>query len=171
MFIAHSVVYMTLTMTLAGAVDFFASLGFPPWFAYATILAEALGDCCLSWASKPAGLRWLSLRSCLAPSGCIPATAGCLLLLRVAGSILFIFLCFASPKPCSGMALMRFLRRGCLVRARPLVRLLGTRPILEGDLLVMKSAICLAGASRKKRRRMGSGRAELDRQSVQCRRS
>jgi uncharacterized membrane protein YphA (DoxX/SURF4 family) len=42
-FIAHSVIYMTMTLTLAGTVDFFASLGLPPWFAYATILAEALG--------------------------------------------------------------------------------------------------------------------------------
>ena len=36
MFIAHSVVYMLLTLTLAGTVKFFASIGLPAWIAYAT---------------------------------------------------------------------------------------------------------------------------------------
>ena len=43
MFIAHSIVYMLLTLTLAGTVKFFASIGLPAWVAYATIVAEALG--------------------------------------------------------------------------------------------------------------------------------
>ena len=31
MFIAHSIVYMLLTLTLAGTVKFFASIGLPAW--------------------------------------------------------------------------------------------------------------------------------------------
>jgi putative oxidoreductase len=57
-FIAHSIVYMTLTMTLPGAVEFFASLGLPPWFAYATILAEALGGALLIFGIQT---RWVAL--------------------------------------------------------------------------------------------------------------
>jgi putative oxidoreductase len=57
-FIAHSVIYMTMTMTLPGAVDFFASLGLPPWFAYATILAEALGGLLLILGIQA---RWVAL--------------------------------------------------------------------------------------------------------------
>ncbi len=58
MFIAHSVIYMTMTLTLAGTVDFFASLGLPPWFAYATILAEALGGLLLILGVQT---RWVAL--------------------------------------------------------------------------------------------------------------
>ena len=58
MFIAHSVIYMTMTLTLAGTVDFFASLGLPPWFAYATILAEALGGLLLIVGIQT---RWVAL--------------------------------------------------------------------------------------------------------------
>ena len=58
MFIAHSVIYMTMTLTLAGTVDFFASLGLPPWFAYATILAEALGGLLLILGIQT---RWVAL--------------------------------------------------------------------------------------------------------------
>ena len=58
MFIAHSVIYMTMTMTLTGAVDFFASLALPPWFAYATILAEALGGLLLILGIQT---RWVAL--------------------------------------------------------------------------------------------------------------
>ena len=61
MFIAHSVVYMLLTLTLAGTVKFFASIGLPPWIAYATILAEALGGLFLIY--RPAGWRWPCLQS------------------------------------------------------------------------------------------------------------
>ena len=58
MFIAHSVIYMTVTLTLTGTVDFFASLGLPPWFAYATILAEALGGLLLILGIQT---RWVAL--------------------------------------------------------------------------------------------------------------
>jgi putative oxidoreductase len=58
MFIAHSVIYMTLTMTFAGAVAFFGSLGLPPWFAYETILAEALGGLLLILGIQT---RWVAL--------------------------------------------------------------------------------------------------------------
>jgi putative oxidoreductase len=58
MFVAHSLIYMTITLTLAGTVDFFASLGLPPWFAYATILAEALGGLLLILGIQT---RWVAL--------------------------------------------------------------------------------------------------------------
>jgi putative oxidoreductase len=58
MFIAHSVIYMTMTLTLAGTVDFFASLRLPPWSAYATILAEALGGLLLILGIQT---RWVAL--------------------------------------------------------------------------------------------------------------
>ena len=58
MFIAHSVVYMLLTLTLAGTVKFFASIGLPAWIAYATILAEALGGLFLILGIQT---RWVAL--------------------------------------------------------------------------------------------------------------
>ena len=58
MFIAHSIVYMTMTLTLAGTVAFFASLELPPWFAYATIVAEALGGLLLILGIQT---RWVAL--------------------------------------------------------------------------------------------------------------
>src|SRR4029078_2246450 len=58
MFIAHSVIYMTMTMTLTGAVDFFASLGLPAWIAYAIIVAEALGGLLLILGIQT---RWVAL--------------------------------------------------------------------------------------------------------------
>ncbi len=39
MFIAHSMVYMLMTLTLAGTAKFFVSIGLPAWLAYATFLA------------------------------------------------------------------------------------------------------------------------------------
>ena len=58
MFIAHSIVYMLLTLTLAGTVKFFASIGLPAWIAYATILAEALGGLFLILGIQT---RWVAL--------------------------------------------------------------------------------------------------------------
>jgi putative oxidoreductase len=58
MFIAHSVVYMTMTLTFDGTVAFFGSLGLPPWFAYATIVAEAVGGLLLILGVQT---RWVSL--------------------------------------------------------------------------------------------------------------
>ena len=60
MFIAHSVIYMLLTLTLSGTSEFFNSIGLPSWLAYATVLAEAIGGILLilglarSWVSCPA---------------------------------------------------------------------------------------------------------------------
>ena len=42
MFIAHSMIYMLTTLTLAGTAKFFVSIGLPAWLAYATFLAEAV---------------------------------------------------------------------------------------------------------------------------------
>ena len=58
MFVAHSIIYMTMTLTLAGTVAFFASLGLPPWLAYATIIAEALGGLLLILGIQT---RWVAL--------------------------------------------------------------------------------------------------------------
>ena len=41
MFIAHSMIYMLMTLTLDGTAKFFVSIGLPAWLAYATVLAEA----------------------------------------------------------------------------------------------------------------------------------
>ena len=43
MFIAHSMIYMLVTLTLDGTAQFFVSIGLPAWLAYATVLAEAVG--------------------------------------------------------------------------------------------------------------------------------
>ena len=58
MFVAHSMIYMTMTLTLSGTVAFFDSLGLPPWFAYATIIAEALGGLLLILGVQT---RWVAL--------------------------------------------------------------------------------------------------------------
>jgi putative oxidoreductase len=58
MFIAHSIVYMTMTLGLTGTVEFFASLGLPASFAYATIVAEALGGVLLILGVQA---RWVAL--------------------------------------------------------------------------------------------------------------
>ena len=47
-----------LTLTLAGTVKFFASIGLPAWIAYATILAEALGGLFLILGIQT---RWVAL--------------------------------------------------------------------------------------------------------------
>jgi uncharacterized membrane protein YphA (DoxX/SURF4 family) len=57
MFIAHSIIYMTMTLTLAGTVAFFASLGLRQ------LSLKRWVDCYSFWASKPAGWRLLSLPS------------------------------------------------------------------------------------------------------------
>ena len=41
MFLAHSVIYMLMTLTLEGTAKFFVSIGLPAWLAYATFVAEA----------------------------------------------------------------------------------------------------------------------------------
>ena len=58
MFLAHSVIYMLLTLTLSGTSDFFNSIGLPRWLAYATFLAEAVGGICLILGIQT---RWVAL--------------------------------------------------------------------------------------------------------------
>ena len=58
MFIAHSVIYMLLTLTLSGTSEFFNSIGLPSWLAYATVLAEAVGGILLILGVQT---RWVAL--------------------------------------------------------------------------------------------------------------
>ena len=58
MFIAHSIIYMLLTLTLAGTAKFFVSIGLPAWVAYVTFLAEALGGILLILGIRT---RWVAL--------------------------------------------------------------------------------------------------------------
>ena len=44
MFIAHSMIYMLMTLTLDGTAKLFVSIGLPAWLAYATVLAEAVAN-------------------------------------------------------------------------------------------------------------------------------
>jgi putative oxidoreductase len=37
MFIAHSMIYMLMTLSLAETAKFFVSIGLPAWLAYATL--------------------------------------------------------------------------------------------------------------------------------------
>ena len=57
-FLAHSVIYMLLTLTLSGTSDFFNSIGLPSWLAYATFLAEAVGGIFLILGIQT---RWVAL--------------------------------------------------------------------------------------------------------------
>jgi putative oxidoreductase len=58
MFIAHSVIYMLMTLTLAGTAEFFVSIGLPAWLGYATFLAEAAGGIFLILGIQA---RWVAL--------------------------------------------------------------------------------------------------------------
>src|SRR5262249_11846258 len=58
MFLAHSIVYTVMTLTLAGAVEFFVSIGLPAWLAYATVAAEAVGGALLILGIQT---RWVAL--------------------------------------------------------------------------------------------------------------
>jgi putative oxidoreductase len=58
MFLAHSVIYMLLTLTLSGTSDFFNSIGLPSWLAYATFLAEVVGGILLILRIQT---RWVAL--------------------------------------------------------------------------------------------------------------
>ena len=56
MFIAHSTIYMLMTLTLAGTGKFFfVSIGLPAWLADATFLAEAVGGTPSFWVSRRGG--------------------------------------------------------------------------------------------------------------------
>jgi putative oxidoreductase len=58
MFIAHSMIYMLMTLTLDGTAKFFVSIGLPAWLAYATLLAEAVGGILLILGIQT---RWVAL--------------------------------------------------------------------------------------------------------------
>jgi putative oxidoreductase len=58
MFLAHSVVLKLLTYSLPGTAQYFASVGFPGWLAYATFTAEALGGTLLLLGVQT---RWVAL--------------------------------------------------------------------------------------------------------------
>jgi putative oxidoreductase len=58
MFIAHSIVYMLMTLTLTGTAEFFVSIGLPAWLAYVTFVAEAVGGILLILGIQ---VRWVAL--------------------------------------------------------------------------------------------------------------
>lgn len=58
MFMAHSTIYMLMTLTLAETAKFFVSIGLPAWLAYATFLAEAVGGILLILGIHT---RWVAL--------------------------------------------------------------------------------------------------------------
>jgi putative oxidoreductase len=58
MFMAHSIIYMLMTLTLPGTVEFFLSIGLPGWLAYATFAAEAGGGILLILGVQ---VRWVAL--------------------------------------------------------------------------------------------------------------
>ena len=58
MFMAHSVIYMLMTLSLAETAKFFVSIGLPAWMAYATFLAEAVGGILLILGIQT---RWVAL--------------------------------------------------------------------------------------------------------------
>lgn len=73
MFVAHSVVHMLMTLSLAGTAKFFAELGLPEFLAYATFLAEATGGVLLILGVKA---RWVALALSPILVGAIWAHAG-----------------------------------------------------------------------------------------------
>jgi putative oxidoreductase len=58
MFIAHSVIYMLMTLTLVGTTKFFISIDLPAWLAYVTIFTEAVGGILLILGIQT---RWVAL--------------------------------------------------------------------------------------------------------------
>jgi uncharacterized membrane protein YphA (DoxX/SURF4 family) len=112
MFIAHSVIYMLLTLTLSGTSKFFNSIGLPSWLAYATVLAEAIGGILLILGVQT---RWVALALSPILIGATWAhleTGGFSRRLTAVGSILFTSSSSALLKQCSATAHMRFGHRG-----------------------------------------------------------
>jgi putative oxidoreductase len=58
MFLAHSLLLKLFVFTLPGTAAFFQSLGLPPWTAYATFAAEAVGGALLILGVQS---RWVAL--------------------------------------------------------------------------------------------------------------
>jgi putative oxidoreductase len=58
MFIAHSLVYMLMTLGLPGTAEFFVSIGLPAWLAYTTFVVEAVGGILLILGVQ---VRWVAL--------------------------------------------------------------------------------------------------------------
>ena len=73
MFVAHSVVHMLMTLTLAGTAKFFAELGLPEFLAYVTFLAELIGGVLLILGVKA---RWVALALSPFLAGAIWSHAG-----------------------------------------------------------------------------------------------
>jgi putative oxidoreductase len=73
MFIAHSMIYMLMTVTLAETAKFFVSIGLPAWLTYATFLAEAVGGILLILGIQT---RWVALALSPILIGAIWAHAG-----------------------------------------------------------------------------------------------
>ena len=112
MFIAHSMIYMLTTLTLAGTAKFFVSIGLPAWLAYATFLAEAVGGILLILGIQT---RWVALA--LSPiligaTWLIQETAGSLPPPTVAGSTLSTSSFSALRRPCSETVHTRLPHRG-----------------------------------------------------------
>jgi len=63
MFLAHGLLLKVLTFGVAGAAGFFASIGYPAWFAHIVIAAEILGGIALIlgvWV-RPVALLFLPI--------------------------------------------------------------------------------------------------------------
>ena len=58
MFLAHSIAYMLMTLTLDGTAKFFVSIGLPAWLACVTFVAEAIGGVLLILGIRT---RWVAL--------------------------------------------------------------------------------------------------------------
>jgi uncharacterized membrane protein YphA (DoxX/SURF4 family) len=113
MFLAHSVVYMLLTLTLPGTAKFFVSIGLSAWLAYATFLAEALGGILLVLGIQT---RWVALFLSPILIGATWAHAGNGWLFAprtVDGNTPSISSFSALRKPCSATAPTRLPRRAC----------------------------------------------------------
>jgi putative oxidoreductase len=99
MFIAHSLVYMLMTLGLPGTAEFFVSIGLPAWLAYATFVVEAVGGILLILGVQ---VRWVarspSRLFCSARHGLTLKMAGCSLPQMVAGNTPYIFLSSALPR-------------------------------------------------------------------------
>jgi uncharacterized membrane protein YphA (DoxX/SURF4 family) len=106
MFLAHSTVYMLMTLTLAGTAEFFVSIGLPASLAYATFVAEAVGGILLILGIQT---RWVALA--LSPILVGATWAHSLLPRTVAGSIPCTSSFSALRRPCSATAHTRLSRR------------------------------------------------------------
>jgi putative oxidoreductase len=73
MFLAHSLVLKLMVFGLPGTATFFASIGLPPWLAYAVFAAEAVGGAMLVLGVQA---RWAALTLTPVLAGATWAHAG-----------------------------------------------------------------------------------------------